>query len=58
MSKVYEKVQNNPSLVRDKSSNAVININETAYQARLNQKEAFKKHVQQADRMLKKLKTY
>jgi len=31
----YQKVQDNPSLVRDNSSDAIININDTAYKARL-----------------------
>jgi len=35
--KDYQKVENNSSLVRDSNSDAIININESAYNARLRQ---------------------
>lgn len=47
----YQKVQDNPSLVRDNSSDAIININDTAYKARLRQIEESKKQAQQAEKI-------
>jgi formiminotetrahydrofolate cyclodeaminase len=51
MKERYEKVQDNPSLVRDNGSGAIININETAYKARLRQIEETKKHAQQTEKI-------
>lgn len=51
MEKQFEKVKDNPSLVRDNTSNAIININETAYQARLKQIEQTKKQAQQSEKI-------
>ena len=49
--KQYQQVENNPSLVRDSNSNAIININESAYQARLRQIEESKNQAQQAEKI-------
>jgi len=51
MKERYEKVEDNPSLVRDNSSGAIININETAYKARLRQIEETKNQAQQAEKI-------
>ena len=51
--KTYAQVKNNPSLVRDTTSGAIININESAYQARLNQIEKSKKDLQQTEKINK-----
>ena len=51
MEKQYQQVENNPSLVRDSNSNAIININESAYQARLRQIEESKNQAQQAEKI-------
>ena len=51
MEKQYQKVQDNDSLVRNSGSNAIININESAYQARLRQIEASKNQAQQAEKI-------
>jgi len=53
MKSEYQKVQDNPSLIRDKSSGAIININETAYKARLKQIEDSKKNAQQTEKINK-----
>ena len=47
----YRKVQDNDSLVRNSGSNAIININESAYQARLRQIEESKNQAQQAEKI-------
>ncbi len=49
--KDYQKVENNSSLVRDSNSDAIININESAYNARLRQIQETKKHAQQAEKI-------
>tara|TARA_Y100000385_G_scaffold40502_1_gene37693 strand:- start:93 stop:311 length:219 start_codon:yes stop_codon:yes gene_type:complete len=49
----YTPVENNPSLVRDKSSDAIININESAYKARLLEIEKSKKESQQTEKINK-----
>jgi len=51
MEKQYQKVQDNDSLVRNSGSNAIININESAYQARLRQIEESKNQAQQAEKI-------
>ena len=43
------KVKDNPDLERDLSTNAVINTNTTAYEARLAQKEKVKLDAQQTE---------
>ena len=53
MEKQYQKVQDNDSLVRNSGSNAIININESAYQARLRQIEESKNQAQQAEKIYK-----
>ena len=45
----YSPVANNPSLVRDTTSSAIININESAYKARIRQIEQSKKELQQTE---------
>lgn len=47
----YIPVADNPLLVRDKASGAVININESAYKARLIQIEKTKKELQQTEKI-------
>ena len=42
------KIENNPNLVRDLSSNAIINNSRSAYEARLAQIEKVKLDVQQS----------
>ena len=49
MEKQYQKVQDNDSLVRNSGSNAIININESAYKARIRQIEQSKKELQQTE---------
>ena len=49
--KDYQKVENNPSLVRDSNSDAIININESAYNTRLRQIQESKKHAQQTEKI-------
>jgi|GEM_PF-4817056 hypothetical protein len=51
MENQYQKVQDNDSLVRNSGSNAIININESAYQARLRQIEESKNQAQQAEKI-------
>ena len=45
------EVHDQPDLVRDTSSNAIININESAYQARLAQIEKSKLDAQQSEKI-------
>tara|TARA_B110000967_G_scaffold209484_1_gene265868 strand:+ start:4487 stop:4699 length:213 start_codon:yes stop_codon:yes gene_type:complete len=45
----YTKVKEDISLMRDTVSNAIININESAYKARIRQIEQSKKELQQTE---------
>ena len=45
----YTKVKEDISLMRDSVSNAIININESAYKARIRQIEQSKKELQQTE---------
>ena len=53
MSNTYTKVKDNSSLVRDNTSDAIININDNSYQARLRQIEESKKQAQQTEKINK-----
>ena len=53
MKSEYIKVQDNSSLVRDNTSDVIINIDDNAYQARLRQIRESKKHAQQTEKINK-----